>query len=85
MTDTARTVIVRDFGGPEAMEIEQRPVGAPGKGEVRIRHHAGCMVIPMRTNSLPALRLGLVDRTRTPFHWTRSMQRTLVIRLGFPR
>lgn len=40
MTDTARTVIVRDFGGPEAMEIEQRPVGAPGKGEIRIRHHA---------------------------------------------
>ncbi|TYB91097.1 quinone oxidoreductase [Oceaniovalibus sp. ACAM 378] len=40
MTDTARTVIVRDFGGPEAMEIEQRPVGAPAKGEIRIRHHA---------------------------------------------
>ncbi len=40
MTDTARTVIVRDFGGPEAMKIEQRPVGTPGKGEIRIRHHA---------------------------------------------
>ena len=40
MTDTARTVILRDTGGPEVMSIEDRPVGEPGKGEVRIRHKA---------------------------------------------
>jgi len=39
-TTTARTVIVREFGGPDAMEIETRPVGEPGPGQVRIRHHA---------------------------------------------
>ena len=40
MTETARTVIIRDTGGPEVMTIEDRPVGDPGKGEVRIRHKA---------------------------------------------
>lgn len=39
-TTTARTVIIRDFGGPDAMEIENCPVGEPGPGQVRIRHHA---------------------------------------------
>lgn len=37
---TARTVIVKEFGGPEAMAIEDRPLGDPGPGEARIRHHA---------------------------------------------
>lgn len=41
MTDTARTVILRDTGGPEVMSIEDRPVGDPSKGEVRI-HHKAC-------------------------------------------
>ena len=36
----SRTVIVRDFGGPDAMELATRPVGEPGPGELRIRHHA---------------------------------------------
>ncbi|MFZ3582528.1 quinone oxidoreductase family protein [Loktanella sp. DJP18] len=40
MTDTARTVIIRDTGGPEVMSLEDRPVGDPGRGEVRIRHMA---------------------------------------------
>ena len=40
MTDTARTVILRDTGGPEVMSIEDRPIGEPGRNEVRIRHKA---------------------------------------------
>ena len=36
----AQTVIIRGHGGPEVLEVEDRPVGAPGPGEVRIRHHA---------------------------------------------
>jgi len=36
----AKTVVIRAHGGPEVFEIEDRPVGDPGKGEVRIRHHA---------------------------------------------
>lgn len=40
MTETARTVIFDTPGGPEVMRIEDRPLGAPGPGEVRIRHRA---------------------------------------------
>jgi len=36
----AQTVIIRNHGGPEVLEIEDRPVSAPGAGEIRIRHHA---------------------------------------------
>ncbi len=36
----AQTVIIRKHGGPEVLEFEDRPVGAPGPGEIRIRHHA---------------------------------------------
>jgi len=38
MTETARTVIVNAFGGPENLTLVDRPLGAPGKGEVLIRH-----------------------------------------------
>ena len=37
---SARTVVVNSFGGPEAMVLADRPVGDPGPGEIRIRHHA---------------------------------------------
>ena len=40
MTATARTVVIRRHGGPEVLEIEDQPLGEPGPGEVRIRHHA---------------------------------------------
>jgi NADPH2:quinone reductase len=40
MTASARTVVIRRQGGPEVLEIEERPLGEPGPGEVRIRHHA---------------------------------------------
>ncbi len=36
----ARTVVIRAHGGPEVLEIEDRPVGDPGPGQVRIRHEA---------------------------------------------
>ncbi len=36
----AKTVVIRAHGGPEVLEIEDRAVGAPGKGEIRIRHDA---------------------------------------------
>ena len=36
----AKTVIIEAPGGPEAYKIVDRPVGDPGPGEIRIRHHA---------------------------------------------
>jgi NADPH2:quinone reductase len=39
-TRTARTVVFHETGGPEVMKIEDRPVGDPGPGEVRIAHKA---------------------------------------------
>ncbi|WP_171178100.1 quinone oxidoreductase [Ruegeria sp. HKCCD8929] len=40
MSDTARTVVIHEVGGPEVLRLEDRPLGEPGPGEVRIRHHA---------------------------------------------
>ncbi|CUK00278.1 Quinone oxidoreductase 1 [Ruegeria denitrificans] len=39
MQQTARTVVIYEHGGPEVLKIEDRPLGGPGPGEVRIRHH----------------------------------------------
>lgn len=36
----AKTVIIHKHGGPEVLQIEDRPVGEPGPGQIRIRHHA---------------------------------------------
>jgi NADPH:quinone reductase len=36
----AKTVVIRGHGGPEVLELEDRPVGEPGPGKIRIRHHA---------------------------------------------
>ncbi len=36
----AKTVLIREFGGPEKMEIVDQPVGDPGPGQIRIRHEA---------------------------------------------
>ncbi len=35
-----RAVQIAAFGGPEQMQIVELPVGEPGPGEIRIRHHA---------------------------------------------
>ncbi|MFU8882972.1 MAG: quinone oxidoreductase family protein [Rhodobacterales bacterium] len=40
MTAMAKTVVIDAFGGPENMKLVERPLGAPGPGEIRIRHHA---------------------------------------------
>jgi NADPH2:quinone reductase len=37
---TTRTVRIEQTGGPEVMQLVSVPVGQPGPGEVRIRHHA---------------------------------------------
>lgn len=39
MSGTARSVIIRQFGGPEVLELVELPLGDPGPGEIRIRHH----------------------------------------------
>ena len=36
----ALTVQIERSGGPEEMQLVDVPVGAPGQGEVRVRHHA---------------------------------------------
>jgi len=36
----ARTVIIEAQGGPEELKLVDRPVGDPGPGQIRIRHHA---------------------------------------------
>ncbi|PKQ13890.1 MAG: quinone oxidoreductase [Alphaproteobacteria bacterium HGW-Alphaproteobacteria-1] len=36
----ARTVVIETTGGPEVLKLVEREVGAPGPGEIRIRHEA---------------------------------------------
>ena len=36
----AQTIQIQQYGGPEVMQLVDLPVGEPGPGEVRIRHHA---------------------------------------------
>ena len=38
--NTAKTVIIEAFGGPEVLKIVDREVGEPGAGQIRIRHKA---------------------------------------------
>lgn len=40
MTLMSQTVQITAFGGPEQLQLVSVPVGEPGPGEVRIRHHA---------------------------------------------
>lgn len=37
---TAKTIQISSPGGPEALELVDAPLGAPGPGEALIRHHA---------------------------------------------
>ncbi len=37
---TVQAVLIHQFGGPEVLKLEEVPVGEPGPGELRIRHHA---------------------------------------------
>lgn len=36
----AKTIQITQYGGPEQMQLVELPVGEPGPGEIRIRHHA---------------------------------------------
>lgn len=36
----SRAIVVHEFGGPEVLKLEEREVGAPGPGEIKIRHEA---------------------------------------------
>jgi NADPH2:quinone reductase len=36
----SRAVVIRQTGGPEVLTLEDRTVGAPGVGEVKLRHEA---------------------------------------------
>src|SRR5687767_10111608 len=40
MTTTSKTIRIDKQGGIEEMRLVEIPVGAPGPGEIRIRHHA---------------------------------------------
>ena len=40
MTTTSPTIRIEKNGGPEEMRLVDLPVGEPGPGEIRIRHHA---------------------------------------------
>ncbi|MFL6661311.1 MAG: quinone oxidoreductase family protein [Rhizobacter sp.] len=40
MATTVNAVRIEQFGGPEVLELTRIPIGEPGAGEVRIRHHA---------------------------------------------
>ncbi len=40
MPQTSPTILIHQPGGPEAMVLVDLPVGDPGPGEIRIRHHA---------------------------------------------
>ena len=35
-----RAIQITAYGGPEQMQLVDLPVGEPGPGEIRIRHHA---------------------------------------------
>ncbi len=39
-TTTSLSIVIEQYGGPEVMKLRSVPVGEPGVGEVRIRHHA---------------------------------------------
>ena len=36
----SKAIQIQQYGGPEVMKLVDVEVGAPGAGEVRIRHHA---------------------------------------------
>ena len=36
----SKTIQITEYGGPETMKLVDLPVGEPGEGQVRIRHHA---------------------------------------------
>ncbi|MFO1179880.1 MAG: quinone oxidoreductase [Ottowia sp.] len=37
---TSKTIQIAQYGGPEVLKLVELPVGEPGPGQIRIRHHA---------------------------------------------
>ena len=35
---TTQAIVIETFGGPENMRLQERALGQPGPGEIRIRH-----------------------------------------------
>ncbi len=58
-----RAIQIQQFGGPEVLQLVDLPVGEPGPGEIRVRHHAvglNFIDVYQRTGLYPnALPLGL--------------------------
>ena len=57
MSQTVKAIRVSAFGGPEALELADVPLGEPGPGEIRIRHEAcglNFIDIYQRTGLYPA-------------------------------
>ena len=40
MPETMRAAVIHQAGGPDALQLEDRPIPTPGDGEVLIRVHA---------------------------------------------
>jgi NADPH2:quinone reductase len=40
MPQTVKAIRVAAYGGPEALQLDELPIGEPGPGEIRIRHRA---------------------------------------------
>ncbi|MFD8561393.1 NADP-dependent oxidoreductase [Streptosporangium canum] len=58
-----RAVVVRSFGGPEALEIEEVPVPGTGAGQVRIRvEAAGVNPVDVAVRTGLLVEAGLVER-----------------------
>ena len=36
----SRAIVIRELGGPDVLKLEERTVGAPGPGQVKVRHEA---------------------------------------------
>lgn len=36
----SRAIVIRELGGPEVLKLENRVVGPPGPGEIKVRHEA---------------------------------------------
>ena len=49
-------VQIRQHGGPEELQIVDVPVGEPGPGEIRIRHHAVGLNSSMCTTARACIR-----------------------------
>jgi NADPH:quinone reductase len=71
--NTMRAVVVRNYGGPEALEIIDVPVPEPGRGQVRIRVEAAAVNpvdIATREGLMNVARPGVIrERSQVGIGW----------------